>query len=145
MQKWQAAIVFIACGAGVMFWARHQLRAALDSKNWLTTQGKITYSAIEEGDHPADTANYSANVAYSYHVAAKPYIGTAITHATLSESLKAAKKRLAAYPLDATVTVYYNPHNPEESVLVAGMNEVTLGLPVIGLALFISGLIILFV
>lgn len=58
------------------------------------------------------------DVEYEYQVLETSYTGTAVTYYTLvyPETTEFADKN----PVNSHVTVYYNPENPNESVLITG-------------------------
>lgn len=131
-------MLFILAGGGALWWLRHQICTALDSKNWKTTQGKKNHSEIETYDCPAEATNYTADVAYRHQIITKKYVGTCITQAKISESYKTTQKRLA-YSLGKTVIVYSSSDN----VLVPRINWITPDLLSVGLVFVITGLFLL--
>lgn len=68
-----------------------------------------------EGGADRDVRNF-AEVTYEYRVAGKTYRGKRIS---IGEDLgdMAVEQRLARYPVGASVTVYYDPQQPDQAVL----------------------------
>lgn len=93
------------------------------SKNWPTTSGIITFSDISEYINDDGNKMYSSSVNYEYTVANKSYIGDRISLSSNGEStssIREVKKTLKTYPIDAQVTVYYDPELPNNAVLEPG-------------------------
>lgn len=93
------------------------------SKNWPTTSGVITFSDISEYINNDGNKMYSSSVNYDYMVANKSYIGDRISLSSNGEStssIREVKKTLKTYPVEAEVTVYYDPELPNNAVLEPG-------------------------
>jgi hypothetical protein len=98
------------------------------SREWPETQGVITSSQILKENrtdygndsHRARTHQYAykVRVQYSYQVNAIAYRGNRIQiRSNTHSSERYAQRELAEYPVGKTVKVYYNPEEPERSVL----------------------------
>jgi hypothetical protein len=101
------------------------LSRALACRNWPTTAGVIV--SAERAKHTAQgprrqsgSVTYEAKLRYSYRVNGVSYEGTRVSFgdfAGTSGSSQAASARLAQYAPGRAVTVYYQPRNPDVSVL----------------------------
>lgn len=95
------------------------MRAANKVKPWTSTPGTMVTSQMKfvkfgrgGGRTPVPV------VEYSYHVNGQAYTGSRLFPAAGSLSGGSIfKKVMARYPVGAQVDVYYDPQNPEDSVL----------------------------
>ncbi len=98
-----------------------KMREVKAAQTWQTASAKITRSEIRSKKAPdttrrgQKTINYPA-VTYEYIVKGRRYTGDRIS---LAESIPESdiEPTLERYPVGAEVTVYYNPNNPNQSVL----------------------------
>lgn len=132
-------VVFFAMGSGVLIYGVRNLLLADASRNWPTVKGKVTVSKM--GTHRGDkSTTYSADVAYDYTVNGTRYTGDRVTFGSVSTSSTARARRvLNRYPKGKEVTVYYNPEDPEQSVLEPGIHGATWFLPAFGLLFAVVG------
>lgn len=96
---------------------------ATSSRNWHSTYGVITESYVtserkEESSKPDDFV-YRPVLAYEYVVNGNRYAGSRIYFGALQKDKQraASEKKLAAYPMGAPVSVFYNPQFPPDAVL----------------------------
>ena len=93
------------------------------SKNWPTTLGTITFSDISQHTNTDGNEMYAASINYDYTIADQSYIGDRVSLSSNGEStssIREVKKTLKTYPVDAQVTVYYDPELPNNAVLEPG-------------------------
>lgn len=104
--------IILGLGSGIYLIWRLVLQSA--SKHWSTTTGVILESNLEE-----DSDGWYPNVRYEYAVQRKRYANDQLYFYAVNGSTnkRDAKKHLTPYPVGKTVTIYYNPTKPEESVL----------------------------
>ena len=109
----------------VMYVAMQQALEMGDSREWPTTEGVITASHItsshktstEKGWH-VNRYQYEVRVQYAYEVDGVSYSGNRLRiRPNKYSSEKNAQRELAEYPLGQRVRVYYNPREPERSLL----------------------------
>lgn len=92
------------------------------SENWPTTSGIITHSELSQSMSDGKKM-YAANVNYNFTVDEKAYTGDRISltsNGTSTGSVGKVKETLQTYPVDANVTVYYDPEFPNNAVLEPG-------------------------
>jgi hypothetical protein len=133
-------IIFFLVGAFLLFFFTQQWLIGLVSLNWQTTQGKIVTSQAVACVHKYFPNTYKAKIIYSYFVNGSSYSSDNITFTTDSALIYCgnAEKMMAIYPLGKSVLVYYDPDNPENSVLrPGGTSLMSVG---ISLAMFIYGI-----
>lgn len=97
-------------------------REANASNHWETTTGKLTESQLwgkrRIDGEMVDSENLS--VKYQYDVNGKTFTGSRATFYTLHypETVDFSKR----YPKGSTVSIFYNPQNPSESVIIPGLH-----------------------
>jgi hypothetical protein len=95
---------------------------AQQSLNWPVVQGQVTEAKVRVGSYEYEEStrvDYIPEVHYLYQVGGQTYHGSKITFGAepVFNSRQKAEAVLARYPLNGSVTVSYNPANPQESVL----------------------------
>jgi hypothetical protein len=121
-------IVFIV-GAWLTYtnFSKPMAEEADATKSWPTAPGVITNSDIRQSESDGTTM-YSADISYDFVVDDKPFSGHRITlnsGNSSTSSIKEVKKDLQKYPVDAAVTVYYDPELPNNAVLETGADLFT--------------------
>ena len=128
-------IVMVALGALFGLKTASLLRKIAACTRWPTVTGKVIRTGSEsyvednsteatDSDHPhrgprQETVYTGAIIRYAFSVAGRDYQSTRryVGRPVLSGSPRDAAKVLARYPLNAPVTVHYNPSNPAEAML----------------------------
>lgn len=135
--------IFGLLGVGAMCWGVWVAVWGALSTQWPSTTGRVLSSAYAK--HDADTpTTYSAAVTYEYFINELRYVSDRVSFGDYSSSnSEHARQILSRYPTGKTVTVYYNPHRPQMSVLeqgVAGGAYIALGVGAafIGFVLFMT-------
>jgi hypothetical protein len=106
--------------AGLVF-GKPILDNAKASEDWPQTQGEVIESELEESRGDNGTM-YSAHVVYRFALdggdfeSNRIWFGGDYSTSNRSEMFEVVKK----YPVGQTVTVYYSPDTPSESVLMPG-------------------------
>jgi len=125
-------------------YANREVRLAKESFNWPDTRGIITESYVEKRwSDNSNISRYVPEIEYSYKVNRKTYTNNTITFD--DEFIKIDKEWsetfIRSYPKDLSVWVYYNPENPQMSILEKREISYTpIGIH-IGYFLIISGII----
>ncbi len=116
--------IFGIIGVAMLFVYFRSKKKVEESQNWSAVQGYITKSYIRrETDTDSDgdrSTSYFPEVLYTYEFHGQEYTGDKISFGgkTGSSHHKKAQNFLAQYPVGQGVTVYYDPNNPEDAVLV---------------------------
>lgn len=118
-------------------------RLANTSQTWQGTQGRVIASEIKKStsndrDYGQSTS-YEAIVRYTYSVAGKEYTGERVSFGVKNSSEKLASETVAHYPVNTSVTVFYDPRKPQQAVLDQASSSGWLQI-VIGIALFVVGI-----
>ena len=107
------------------------------SRSWPVCQGTVISSDIEQeskiDSYKKKTVNYRACVVYSYSVNGKTFISNRIAFETYSTPQKGKALAIAnRYPADKTITVYYDPADPNSAVLEKGTGNAAYVVIVVG-------------
>ena len=129
------ALFFGGLGLFLIIHSQRSKQKAQQSQSWPVAKGIITQTDIKVHEDD-ETLRYIPVLRYTYDVAGMIYEGKRVTFGSDVDfgSRKKAAEYLAAYPLDAEVSVYYNPDKPSEAVLQQVARKTTVGL-VIGIVL----------
>lgn len=124
-------------GVYLIIHSQRSKRKASLSQSWPVVKGIISETSISTQEHD-DTLRYVPNVRYPYEVDGKLYEGKRITFGSGVEfaSQGKAAEYLAEYPVEAEVSVFYNPDKPGEAVLRQVAQKTTVGL-MIGIVLVV--------
>ncbi|WP_113880736.1 MULTISPECIES: DUF3592 domain-containing protein [Marinobacter] len=133
---WVARLVLLV----IIFLGFWRYYFGIKSKGWPVTDGLIISGKSEYYANPSGVNGHILNIKYRYKVSGKNYTSTRINF-SLNESAgnKAhAEELLNNYRNGRVVKVYYNPNNPEQSVIEPGNNNLhlfitmTLGIVCVG-------------
>ncbi|HLJ90231.1 MAG TPA: DUF3592 domain-containing protein [Candidatus Angelobacter sp.] len=109
------------------------------AQSWPTTTGQIVYSAVFQGQDSDGNTTYTPQIQYSYQVNDHQYIGAVWRFGADNVSRMAANQAVATYQPGKSVTVFFNPEDPKETVLEPGMMQT--GLPIIFVSLCVAGIV----
>jgi len=120
------------------FFGYRLVRKARASSKWPSTQGTIESSTVDverererdsDGDIHYET-KFTPNIVYQYQVDGMDFAGDQISFGGTSSSSQSRAYRITnQYPEGAEVTVYFDPEDPQESVLQPGATLGTYVLP----------------
>ena len=132
--SWVLYFIIIVClilfgvGIGMLIKLAQHYGKLQKSKNWLSTSGVITSSELDAqttaDDDGYETTTYLAKVIFTYDVNGSPYECDCINfdYGMRTSNIRKQQSVLEQYPLGSQVTVYYNPENPQQSVLEKRVN-----------------------
>lgn len=125
--------IFVIVGLAVTIFGVLEVLKAQASASWPGAPGIIVASEMSEHYDSDSGTTYSADIAYTFQVAATSYRGDQIKIGEVSTSdADDARHWLNKYPVGAEVLVYYDPAKPGESVLEPGVHASTFFLPGFG-------------
>jgi hypothetical protein len=109
------ATIFYIQGAVVLY-------KAYGSTKWPSSQGVVISSTVSFHSGSAKRRSYyTPDVSYRYMAGSIWYVGDTICFASIATHNKTDMGQIAGrYPVGREVTVYYNPADPQESVLEPG-------------------------
>lgn len=139
--------IFVVIGAGLTYWGWNILQNAKASASWPTAEGVVTSSEVSHSTDSDGGDSYSPEVTYRYQVGDVRYENNTIKFGENAYSSRRQAENIAdTYPVGRDVTVYYDPGQPDRSVLepgVSGGSYIVLGIGVffIVIALIIAPII----
>ena len=120
-------LVFLGLAAWTGYKGVNEVTLARASDKWPTIPGKIIGSSVKESterdNDGFERTSYGANVQYEFTVGGAIIHGTRVAFGDYSsEDRSHADELVARYPVGKEVTVRYQPSNPQECVLEAGVS-----------------------
>lgn len=98
---------------------------------------EVIYKGRDARGGPDEASAWVVNFKYRYTVADRKYNGTRVTYSDgINKTMRALRKLQDKYQGKSQMQVYYNPKNPNQSVLVPGLSIFNFT-PLITSALFI--------
>jgi hypothetical protein len=117
-------LFFLVCGLFVGMIMIANLAIAQRAARWPTTPGTVITSRVESrreqtsGGAHRSMVVWSPLVEFEYQVGTRKYHGTRIAYGpTVAGGRDLAEATIARYPVDAAVTVHYDPANPTQATL----------------------------
>jgi hypothetical protein len=111
-----------------MAWAGYEMKRALETRAWPEAQGTITSSRVsketrrESGSGGRTSISYYPRVAYQYTAEGRSYNGSKINIGGNTGGMEWLSRRaVKKYPSGKKVSVHYNPDDPADAVLEAGI------------------------
>jgi len=130
-------VFFVGGVAAIIFGIRNRKKGT-ESQNWPKVMGKISRAEVlEELDTDEEgftSKSYKPEIEYQYGVGDEEFTSTKVSFGGTRtySSHKKAEESLINYPLNGSVSVFYNPQDPSESVLIQGTKG-TMGLIIVGI------------
>lgn len=137
-------LIFVLIGGSVVFWGVNTFFKANQSEAWPFVDGIIVESEMEYHRSNEGSGTYHARILYDYTVGGVLYSGDQVAYGDYGSSDSShARSIVNRYPKGQSVLVYYDPNQPEESVLERGIQAQIFFLPAFGLVFLIAGLIMM--
>lgn len=114
--------VLLLAGVLSVLWDGWLIGNSVATRSWETTEGlvyssEIVFTTANLGTR--SSAFYRPDITYRYRIEGTVYTGNNIYYSDISFlSLEAAGKLIDQYPIGRVITVYYNPRDAEETVLL---------------------------
>ena len=139
LSKSGVLIIILSSLAGLcltVFATRNSINA-IKTKSWPTTGGTVVFSEVQR------SSRYVPKVVYSYTLRGSEYTSDKIGLTNFAQYRKQedAARVTGAYPVNAKVTVYYNPGNAEEAILEPGIKGEHVFMSLMGLVVFMAPLL----
>ena len=121
-------LIFFGIGIGMLVKLAKHYGKLQQSKNWLSTNGKILSSdldaQISTDDDGYQTTTYLAKVFFTYEVNGNSYESDRVNfdYGMRTSNVRKPQSVVEQYPTGSDVTVYYDPENPQQSVLEKRVN-----------------------
>jgi len=142
-------LVFAMFAAGIFLlaWGGYEIVGSHETDNWPGTEGRITSSSVRQETRRASgktSTAYFPNVRYQYQIDGRQHTGHRIVFGNVSGGLKFFAQRIVnRYPSGRTVTVYYNPDQPQYAILETGFTWSSLFILLGGIVFFAAGVLCL--
>lgn len=112
-----AGLAVIAFGLILLFFMLRMVMEKLKSKDWPSVQGKILNMSLTK-QHDEDSGKYYLiHLKYDYELSGNIYHG----YSKITRYNKKKRELKKEFAVDSPITAYYNPMNPQESVLEPGI------------------------
>jgi hypothetical protein len=109
-------LILAAAGVGLAIFGWLTRRKVEASQSWFPATGVVIASSLKK-HYRKGGVDYEPQVAYTYTIMGTPYSGKRFCFGTQRLSQKKAWEKLAKYPMNGKIIVYYNPEKPTEAVL----------------------------
>ncbi|MEK6936605.1 MAG: DUF3592 domain-containing protein [Nanoarchaeota archaeon] len=120
-------LIFLLVGSLLMYFTYSWILNGIESKNWPAVEGTILSSEFVSSRNSDNKPSYSAEILYEYYIDNEKYLSNSITSSSgqsSSSSPGSAQRLVNEYTVPDKVKVYYNPKNPELSVLEPGFHPI---------------------
>jgi len=144
------AAIFVLVGGFIVVQGTFEWIRAADSTSWPTVPGIVTHSEVtthRSTSKGRPRTSYGERIEFDYTVEGTTHHGTRRTYRVVASSESAAKEAVAAYPVGRSVTVSYDPQDPERAVLEPGWDwsnaiPIAVGLFAIAFVSFVHWLVV---
>jgi hypothetical protein len=117
---------------------------AVESSRWASVNGEIVSSDIVRVPNPGQRGiTTGAEIQYTYSVADQVHTGTRLRFMDYASSDDSASQARLDFPQGATVSVYYDPEQPDVSVLRPGLHWFAVLLPLMSTTFLVVGLFLI--
>ncbi len=100
----------------------HNLFKQIESSHYQFVTGTVTHSEVRVHHGSKGGTSYVPVIQYRYEVAGQAFTGARLRYNSISFSSQAAARRMVdEHHASSTVQVFYNPENPEDSLLFTGI------------------------
>jgi len=138
--SWIFPLIFTLIGGGLLFFGLKDVRSAKASHDWPHVKGVVISSALQRY-RSDDGTTYAAEVLYQYSIQGVVYSSNQVSFGEIRTSNPSGGQKIVnRFPAGSEVSVFVNPENADESVLLPGISGGTLFLPGLGAIFFCIGL-----
>ena len=119
-------LVFFIGGVVAIIFGFRNRKKGTESQNWPKVTGTITQTTIKKDTSTDEdgftTTSFTPEVEYQYQIGSAAYSNKRVSFGGTRSfnSHKKAEASISQYPTNASVLVYYDPQNPEESRTSSG-------------------------
>lgn len=123
--------LFSMLGMALILLGYYFVQEAIESENWPATKGTVLEVKVTRrtSSQQNNKVEYYYSATYGYKVEGQSYTGSRYSLGSGSRSDRMFNSRpeaeragKAAFPIGSNVVVYYNPDNPDSTVLKPGAN-----------------------
>lgn len=136
--------MFTIAGAIMLVVGARNIQGAWESENWPHVQGKISESEVRShtsrNSNGRTSTSYSVELKYTYTVDDEEYIGDRLRFGEMnSNKRRDANAKAKTFAAGKKIKVFYDPEEPQESVLEPGIHGSSWFLPIFGAVFFTVG------
>jgi hypothetical protein len=137
-------ILLLIIGLGIIIFNIILIKKGEQTLNWFEVKGSIKKSEVNMNPSLDFTQNYyKTSIEYEYEVFGIKYLSNqAYLGDVISSNKSKARETVKMFPINKTVTVFVNPDNHTESVLIKGSGGNRVLNIVIGLFLIVAGVLV---
>jgi hypothetical protein len=100
----------------------HNIFKQFESRHYPFVMGTVTHSEVTIHHGSKGGTTYGAVINYRFDVGGQTFTGSRLRYNTVSSSNEATARGIVdAHPAGAAVQVFYNPGNPQDSLLFSGI------------------------
>ena len=115
-------IFFSVLAVGLILLGLYTMRETSRSRGWVNASAKVVASNVNEFAGK-NGRTYRPMIVFSYSVGSVRYMSSRLAfHPLVSSNRNDAARIVAKYPVASTVSVRYDPTDPEQAVLEPGSN-----------------------
>ncbi len=129
-----------------------EIKKGKASQQWKPIEGIVTHAGImglKSSSKGTSSTSQHAYFQYEYNIDGEKILGARIFFGdfllTMLQIRKPAMQAVLEYTPEQTVTVYYNPSKPAESVLQPGVRQVVYWGYAVGVGILVAGFIYAFI
>lgn len=142
--------IFVLAGIILCVFGVYYLKKSFDSLSWDNVDGKIISSQIIKSEthvgRGSGSIYYSLNITYEYIVSGSRYAGDRIRIVNFDTGIKNYLQNIQSrFCTGITTKVFYDPKNPQNSVLEPGFNIGNSILFLLGLFFIVVGILLYFI
>jgi hypothetical protein len=138
-------IFLIAIGLFLVVITPISLKVGEISKTWLTTQGNVISSEVEQEKSvdldDSESVHYYPRIRYKYKVEGQTFQSRRVKILDASMIKLKAQEYADQFLPNNKVAVYYNPIKPEEAVLQTGAQNFLYVFLIMGVGLILAGIV----
>ena len=99
----------------------HGVYKQFESHNYASVTGTITHSEVKSHHSSKGGTSYNAVIEYKFEAGGQKFVGNKIRLGVTTSSYANATAAVNTHPVGSTVQVFYNPADPQESLLSPGI------------------------
>lgn len=152
------ALMFLTCGILALVLVGGRIGSAAASADWPSVEGRLAKIGLSERKSSTyagrigtrtESVSYGIDVEYDYRVSGRTYRGQQFSFEPRSGDREYWEAKTRKFKTGSPVSVYYDPSNPESSVLETGAYEwnyifIAMGLAFTGAGLYFTARIVKF-
>ena len=115
--------ILLCLGVGLLTIARREFAIARSAERWPSVCGSVLVSKVAITSKYGGGKSYNAEIEYAFTLDGECYKGTNYSYVGAVRTSKSrAEKQASRYAKGSKLRVYYNPNEPEKSVVVPGVH-----------------------